>query len=376
MEASALPRPAGIARPAPPPVLLRVRSDPQLLALFRAGSEEAFDAIHDRYRARLLAYMRQMLRGDAEDALQDVFLRAYAALRADDRPIALRAWLYRVAHNRCIDELRRPAPTPAELVEREGPDAYDPFTAAERREALQRLVGDLRRLPEQQRSALLMRELEGLTYDELSSALDVTLPAVKSLLVRARMGLAESDEARNADCTDIRAALAGAKERGVRASGHARRHLRDCPECTAYRTALHGTARSLGALSPGHGLPATLAKLLGGGATAGGGALAGGGGAAGIAGGGVVTATAAKAVVVVCCVAATAGGAASLEHRVHARRRAARAHPGRRRTRRGDRRGADPRGGHDPGGRARGRAPGRRHAASRRARRRPRAGGR
>src|SRR6058998_296500 len=111
MEASALRAPAAIARPLATAPLLRLRSDEQLVALFRSGDEEAFRAIHDRYRQRLLAYARQMLAGsraDAEDALQDVFVRAYRALRADGRPVSLRAWLYRVAHNRCIDELRRP----------------------------------------------------------------------------------------------------------------------------------------------------------------------------------------------------------------------------------------------------------------------------
>ena len=108
MEASAIQAPAGLARhrvsiglP-----LLRLRSDEQLVALFRAGSDEAFRAIHDRYRQRLFAYARQMLPGprqDAEDVLQDVFVRAYSGLRASDRELALRAWLYRVAHNRCID---------------------------------------------------------------------------------------------------------------------------------------------------------------------------------------------------------------------------------------------------------------------------------
>ena len=113
MEASALHAPAGLARArisvgAP---LLRLRSDDQLLALFRAGNEDAFRVIHDRYRQRLFAYTRQMLPGsaqDAEDALQDVFVRAYAGLRANRRELTLRPWLYRVAHNRCVDELRRP----------------------------------------------------------------------------------------------------------------------------------------------------------------------------------------------------------------------------------------------------------------------------
>lgn len=129
MEASSIPATAGLtrsggkARTAVGP-LLRLRSDEQLVKLFRQGNEDAFRAIHDRYRARLFAYTRQMLSGsrqDAEDALQDVFVRAYGALRANDREVSLRAWLYRVAHNRCIDELRRPAPPPPEVLERLSP---------------------------------------------------------------------------------------------------------------------------------------------------------------------------------------------------------------------------------------------------------------
>src|SRR4028119_1349279 len=113
MEAGALRAPAALNRVSVTAPLLRLRSDDQLVSLFRAGNDAAFNVIHDRYRQRLFAYTRQMLggsRSDAEDALQDVFLRAYNALRADARPLALKAWLYRVAHNRCIDHLRRPVP--------------------------------------------------------------------------------------------------------------------------------------------------------------------------------------------------------------------------------------------------------------------------
>src|SRR5581483_4104495 len=114
--------PSGLARgqsPAAGP-LLRLRSDEQLVSLFREGNDEAFRVIHDRYRARLFAYTRQMLSGsrqDAEDALQDVFVRAYGGLRATNRKLALRAWLYKIAHNRCIDELRRPPLPSPELIE-------------------------------------------------------------------------------------------------------------------------------------------------------------------------------------------------------------------------------------------------------------------
>src|SRR3954454_18534548 len=82
--------------------LMRLRSDDQLVARFRAGSDDAFRAIHDRYHAHLHAYALQMLGGarqDAEDVVQDVFVRAFRTLRSE-KPVALRPWLYFVAHNR------------------------------------------------------------------------------------------------------------------------------------------------------------------------------------------------------------------------------------------------------------------------------------
>ena len=203
------------------------------------GNDEAFRVIHDRYRPRLFAYTRQMLggsRSDAEDALQDVFLRAYNALRVDERPVALKAWLYRVAHNRCIDHLRRPVPPPTDVFEISRTPLPDPLAEAERRDDLRRLVADVQRLPEQQRSALLMREIEGLSYADLAEALDVSVPAVKSLLVRARIGLVEAAEARDTACSEIRDDLALSFGKGVRASALARKHMRECDGCREYRT--------------------------------------------------------------------------------------------------------------------------------------------
>jgi RNA polymerase sigma factor (sigma-70 family) len=297
--------------------LLRLRADDQLVALFRAGSDEAFNVIHDRYRQRLFAYVRQMLcaspRQDAEDVLQDVFVRAYGALRADDRHVHLRAWLYRVAHNRCIDHMRRPVPPAADVFEVSRKPLHDPVEEAQRREDLTQLVQDVGRLPEHQRSALLMREIDGMTYADLAGALDVTVPAVKSLLVRARIGLVEAAEARDADCTEIRHDLAASYDRGVKASGRARRHMRTCEGCREYRAALRGMRHSFAALNPLGAGPLAMvgAKLLGfggagGGAAAGGSAAAGGGAAAA---GGVATVSACKVAAVVCTAALTAGGA-------------------------------------------------------------------
>lgn len=313
MEASALRAPAGLTRLALPSALLRLRSDEQLVAAFRQGNEDAFQVIHDRYRARLFAYTRQMLggsRSDAEDALQDVFLRAYNALRVDERPLVLKAWLYRVAHNRCIDHLRRPAPPASELYDVSRAPTHDPLAEAERREDLRRLIADVQRLPEQQRSALLMREMEGLSYADLAQALDTSIPAVKSLLVRARIGLVEAAEARNTACSDIRDDLALSFGKGVRASAMARKHMRECQGCSDYRRDLRAVQTGLSALSPGAHPLGVFAKLLGlgaggGGAAAGGSAAAGGGAA--IAGGGVAAGTTAKVAAVVCCAAISAG---------------------------------------------------------------------
>jgi RNA polymerase sigma factor (sigma-70 family) len=318
LEASALQAPSGLGRITAHGPLLRLRSDDQLVALFRMGYDEAFRTIHDRYRQRLFAYTRQMLAGsrsDAEDVLQDVFLRAYGALRNDDRPVTLRAWLYRVAHNRCIDHLRRPVPAAAEVYELSRPPEHDPPDETERREDLRRLVQDVQRLPEQQRSALLMREMDGLTYAELADALRTSIPAIKSLLVRARIGLVEAGEARDTACADIRSELALAHSRGVRASGRSRRHLRDCHGCREYRRAMRTVERSLGALAPGSGPLATIAKLLGiGGASSGAAAGAGMGGSAAVVGG----ATATKVAAIVCCAAVVGGGAAEVRDQVTA----------------------------------------------------------
>jgi RNA polymerase sigma factor (sigma-70 family) len=308
LEASALHAPSRLSRFPLGAPLLRLRSDEQLVALFRAGSDDAFGVLHDRYRQRLFAYVRQMLSGhsrqDAEDVLQDVFVRAFGALRDDSRAINVRAWLYRVAHNRCIDHLRRPHPPAAEIFEMSRKPLLDPVDEAQRRDDLKRLVADVGRLPEQQRSALLMREIDGLSYADLAGALDVTVPAIKSLLVRARVGLVEAQESRDADCGEIQRDLMASYDRGVKASGRARRHMRECAGCRDYRTELRGMRRGFAALAPaGAGPAALIAQLLGGG----GAAAAGGSGGAALLGG--ATTAACKVAAVVCATAITAGGA-------------------------------------------------------------------
>ncbi len=318
-----------------------MRSDEQLVSLFRDGHEEAFRVIHDRYTQRLFAYTRQMLPGsrqDAEDALQDVFVRAYAGLRASDQELSLRAWLYRVAHNRCVDELRRPPPPAPEVLGMLRAPVHDPTIEAEQRESLRRLIEDVRRLPEQQRSALLMRELGGMPYADVAAALGVSIPAVKSLLVRARIGLAQALEARDTACDEIREELIVAHDRGVRASGRARRHMHDCAGCREFRTQIRGVSRQFAALVPTLGPIGVLANVLGIGGGAGGGAAAAGSGAGvaaassaagtggALASAGVFAGSVTHVATLLAAAVVTAGGAVELQHAIAAPAHHARHH--------------------------------------------------
>ena len=216
--------------------LLRFASDDKLIALVRRGREDAFEVLFDRYRPRLVAFARNMLRSaeDAEDVMQEVFVNAFRAIQADDRPIAVKPWLYRITRNRSLNELRR---NTADAVE--SMDVFEGTTsttgeAVERREQIGEIVTDVKRLPEQQRAALLLREMEGLPYQQIADVLDTTVPSVKSLLVRARIGLAEAAEARAMSCGDANATLASPDDSARKA---ARRHVRHCGECGAEVTA-------------------------------------------------------------------------------------------------------------------------------------------
>jgi RNA polymerase sigma-70 factor, ECF subfamily len=179
------------------PTAYRAAGDEQLVDLVRSGDDRAFAAIHDRYQPRLVAHARQLLGGahhDAEEVVQDAFVRALHALRADDREIALKAWLYTIVRNRALDVLRRPAPTtdidPHAAVLRDG--SCDPYERARRAEELDALVAGLKRLPERQRTALVLHELGGASHRAIAERLHVTTGGSKALVSRARAGLAHA----------------------------------------------------------------------------------------------------------------------------------------------------------------------------------------
>ena len=166
--------------------LLRTQSDSRLVDLVRAGNDRAFEAIVLRYHRPLLRHCRRLLpAGRAEDAVQQALLRALEAMRADDRELQLGAWLHRIAHNTAIDSLRRMDSHWEELDDRM--DGVEPTHAAvERRARFHSVMSDMGELPERQRRALVLRELEGRSYDEIATTLGVTGDGVRQLLNRAR----------------------------------------------------------------------------------------------------------------------------------------------------------------------------------------------
>jgi RNA polymerase sigma factor (sigma-70 family) len=234
--------------------LLRLQSDERLVALIRRGSNTAFEVLVSRYETRLLAFCRHLLgsREDAEDVLQEALAAAYNALLADDRPINVRPWLYRIARNRSLNHLRRAQAVGVDSMDIHLSD-HGASTAdkVHEREEFRLLVGDIHSLPETQKTALVLREMDALSYEQIAEAMETTVSGVKSLLVRARVSLAEASEARLLSCEEVRIELGEVAE-GLRRrpSPLVRRHLRACQRCESFRGQLKETNKALTALLP------------------------------------------------------------------------------------------------------------------------------
>ncbi len=285
MEVSTLSHPSSIPGLRGPSALLRLQSDERLITLTRRGQHAAFEVLCARYQTRLLSFCRHMLasREDAEDVLQEVFAAAFNAVLADERDINVRPWLYRIARNRSLNHLRR-----ASAI---GVDSMDIHFAeggistgdkVMRRESFRELIGDVHQLPETQRTALLLREIDALSYEQIALAMDTTVPSVKSLLVRARISLAEAAEARKLSCDEVRLELGTVAEGLAKLSTPARRHVRGCERCSCFRKQLKDNNRALALILP-IGPLLLVKKLLlakvGSTASAGGAHVAGGAGA-------------------------------------------------------------------------------------------------
>ena len=327
----------GLRGPSP---LLRLQSDKRLIALTRRGQHAAFETLCARYESRLLSFCRHMLnsREDAEDVLQEVFTAAFNAVLADEREINVRPWLYRIARNRSLNHLRRASAIGVDSMDVHFADhGLSTGDRVIRREGFRQLLSDVQQLPETQRTALLLREIDSLSYEQIAHAMETTVPSVKSLLVRARISLAEAAEARKLSCEEVRLELGQVAEGLVKLGPAARRHTRDCERCRSFKKQLKTNNHALAAIFPVGPLlifkKLLLAKLgstasashvaggagatvgAGGAASAGAGAAAGSG--AGVAGG-VFTAgagaIATKAVAGLAAAAIVTAGAVAADH--------------------------------------------------------------
>jgi RNA polymerase sigma-70 factor, ECF subfamily len=174
------------------------RSDVELMLALKGGDENAFTELVDRHRDAVvnLTYRYLGNKSDAEDLAQEVFLKVYRARSRYEPAAKFTTWLYRVAANACLNEVRdrRRRPTfgasPFEGEDASFPAAdraaSSPLEEAERSEMREQVRMALAGLPERQRMALLLNKFHGLGYEELADSLEMTVPAVKSLLVRAR----------------------------------------------------------------------------------------------------------------------------------------------------------------------------------------------
>jgi RNA polymerase sigma-70 factor (ECF subfamily) len=176
--------------------------DAALMLAFQRGDEAAFRALYERHARAMVAFCHHFVRDDAraEELAQDVFVKVYQA--ADRyRPTArLRTFLYRIASNHCLNELRRPdrAARAAEPPQAREPVDLDSFPSGgpspedhARGTALERAVRALlEKLPEKQRAAFVLCRFEGLSYEEIAEVLETSVSAVKSLVHRATVAAA------------------------------------------------------------------------------------------------------------------------------------------------------------------------------------------
>lgn len=170
-------------------------TDEELVSSCQSGSLAAFNALYERYHDAIFRFCYRMVGNadDADDIAQDVFVRAHRGLPRFRGDCRFTTWLYRIATNLCIERRRsaRPAPLPLdapgvqEMLCVPMPGS-DPVAVAERRFTEEAIAATIRELPAHHRAVVVLRDVEGLSYDEMAHALGCSVAAVKVRLHRAR----------------------------------------------------------------------------------------------------------------------------------------------------------------------------------------------
>jgi RNA polymerase sigma factor (sigma-70 family) len=310
-----------------------IASDARLARRAANGDRRAFAEIFERHHQAIYRYCRSILRHDedAADALQNTMAAALRGLEGETREIALRPWLFRIAHNESLSLVRqRRAHGPVDDMDVPGSPGLEAEALASER--MRELVEDVRALPDRQRGALVMRELSGLQYREIAAVFGVAEGAARQAVYEAREMLHESREGRAMSCADIRTRISARDGRLLRGR-KVRAHLRACAGCREFRAMIPARRAGLAALAPPLAAPlaaSMLDGLLGGGGSGGAGPTASGALArtasttkANSVGGFTLTtnaALAAKAAMVLAAGAALTGGAILAEDRLRSNR--------------------------------------------------------
>ncbi len=223
-------------------------SDQRLVAAVRRGDDRAFELLYQRYQRRIHAYVFGMVKdhGRAEDVTQEVFVSALRRMRETEQPLAFKPWLYQIAKNSCIDAFRRSKR--AEEVSYDADDALapgdhskligsgpSPDAAVAAKQDLDNLCGAFGGLSETHHEILVLRELEGLSYQQIGQRMGMSRPAVESTLFRARRRLTEEydDIVSGARCLRIQDIIVTAAQTrlGTRDTRRLARHLSHCQGC-------------------------------------------------------------------------------------------------------------------------------------------------
>jgi RNA polymerase sigma factor (sigma-70 family) len=229
-------------------------------------TDRSFERMYRRHVGDVYRYALAVLRNpaDAEDVAQTTFMNAYRAFAAGERPRNAHNWLIAIAHNVCRQRFRQSARRPAEVeyddaLGEHAPEEPEGPTAAD----IQRALGQL---AFNQRAALVMRELEGRSYAEISEILGISVAAVETLIFRARRALREQLEG-TLTCHEAERAISREVDGRLPRSqkGVLRAHLRGCSQCQRFARSQRAQRRALQSLAA-IPLPSSLTSLFGGGA--------------------------------------------------------------------------------------------------------------
>ncbi len=179
-------------------------SETDLIKRCQQGDVDAFEELIAAYEKKIINYCWRMLGNpsDAEDAAQEVFVKVFRFMKSFTGQSAFSTWLYRIASNVCLDILRKRKRQPAETVSlhqsnTEGDEfalpledsAPTPYEAAQLSEAQRALASALDKLGEEQRRVIILRDIEGFSYEEIAAVMHVPPGTVKSRINRARKTL-------------------------------------------------------------------------------------------------------------------------------------------------------------------------------------------